>query len=416
MRVGSPARRAALVARTTPLDGEVDLVAFTGDDGVLFWQPGLALAGRGVAASVELPAGLHDVHRVGDLLSGIECWDEVGAPGCGPVAIGALPFDPTAPSSLVVPETVVGRDALGRAWLTTIDPAVSAPRDVGHGRGAPPPPPRQAPHRYQLDGSGPHERWCATVAEALDEIAAGQLEKVVLARFVDVEANRAIDRADVLARLQSLYPSCTVFAVGTFVGASPELLVRREGDEVVSHPVAGTVRRSGDPDTDARATAALLTSTKERREHALVVEAVVSALAPVCAELSVPATPSAVVLRNVSHLGTRVRGRLAQPLSALELAARLHPTPAVGGVPRDAALAYITAHEGFDRGRYAGPVGWVDGRGDGCWVVGIRSAELDGPRARLFAGNGIVAGADPVAELVETQLKLQALLAAVVRP
>ena len=413
MRVGSPARLAGLVARTTPLDGEVDLVACAGDDGVLFWQPGLGLAGRGVAASVELPAGIADVHRVADLLGGIECWDEVGAPGSGPLAIGALPFHPTAPSSLVVPETVVGRDASGRAWLTRIGQAMSVVPPVGHPVNSLP---RKAPHRYRLDASGPHERWCATVAAALDEIAAGRLEKVVLARYVDVEADTAIDRADVLARLRALYPSCTVFAVGTFVGASPELLVGREGDEVVSHPVAGTVRRSGDPDADARAAAALLASTKERREHALVVDAVVSALAPVCAELSVPATPSVVALRNLSHLGTRVRGRLTQSLSALELAARLHPTPAVGGVPREAALDYIAAHEGFDRGRYAGPVGWVDARGDGCWVVGIRSAELDGARARLFAGNGIVAGADPGAELAETQLKLQALLAAVVRP
>ena len=404
------ARVNGLIAHTTPLD-DVDLLAVAGDDGLLFWHEDIGLAGRGVAAAIDLPIGLDDVEAVCDALSGIECWDEVGAPGCGPVAIGALPFDRTAPATLVVPATLVGCDDSGRAWLTTIGPPQAPGKCLDRAST-----PRPSPHRFQLDASQPHEAWCAAVGRALEEISAGRLEKVVLARFVDVVADAPLDRGQVLARLRALHPSWVVFSVGSFLGASPELLVQRRTDVVACHPLAGTASRSGTPDADVHIAAELLASAKERHEHALVVEAVVAALAPVCAELVVPAAPSVVALRNVCHLGTPVRGRLARPLSALDLVARLHPTPAVAGSPREVALAYIAAHEGFDRGHYGGPVGWVDARGDGCWALGIRSAELDGNRARLFAGVGLVAGSDPEAELAETQAKLQALLAAVVRP
>jgi isochorismate synthase EntC len=181
--------------------------------------------------------------------------------------------------------------------------------------------------------------------------------------------------------------------------------------------MAGTVARSGDPEADRRLAAGLLASGKEREEHQYVVDAVASGLRPFCSTVSVPDEPSVVSFRNVSHLGTRVEGRLVAPAaSALELALALHPTPAVAGTPTDEALAYIEAVERLDRGRYAGPVGWVDGDGNGEFAVGIRSAELAGSTARLFAGVGIVADSEPAAELAETQLKLQALLAAVVRP
>jgi menaquinone-specific isochorismate synthase len=166
--------------------------------------------------------------------------------------------------------------------------------------------------------------------------------------------------------------------------------------------------------------AGLLASAKERAEHRFVVDDVASGLAPLCQRLDVPDQPSIVPLRNVSHLGTQVSGQLAGPPTAwptaLDLAATLHPTAAVGGTPRAAALDWLARREGFDRGPYAGPVGWVDARGDGEWMVGIRSALVQGTTARLYAGVGIVADSDPVAELAETQLKLQALLAALVRP
>jgi isochorismate synthase EntC len=196
---------------------------------------------------------------------------------------------------------------------------------------------------------------------------------------------------------------------------------------VLSHPLAGTVARSGDDVTDAALVAGLMASAKDRREHQLVVDAIAGRLAPLCRTLDVPAEPSVLALRNVSHLGTAIRGSLmaadgaamssaASLPTSLELAALLQPTPAVGGHPTEAALQWQRDHEGFERGCYAGPVGWVDNRGDGEWALGLRSANVSGRHASLYAGNGIVAGSGPEAELAETQLKLQALLAALVRP
>jgi menaquinone-specific isochorismate synthase len=272
----------------------------------------------------------------------------------------------------------------------------------------------------------PHEDWKDVVARAVEVMTTGELEKVVLARRIDITANRPFVISEVLGRLAALYPSCMVYSVEGFIGASPELLLRRTGDAVESHPLAGTVARSGDAHSDELLVAGLMASPKIRHEHQVVVDAVRTILAEVCAELEVPARPSVLGLRNVSHLATHITGRLngstdgrsARPgsPSALELVARLHPTPAVGGNPTDTAIRYLQEVEKFDRGRYAGPVGWLDARGDGAWAVGIRCAEVEGARARIYAGNGMVVGSDPDDELAETQLKLQALLAALVRP
>jgi menaquinone-specific isochorismate synthase len=262
--------------------------------------------------------------------------------------------------------------------------------------------------------------WGAAVADAVAAIGRGDVDKVVLARAVEVTADGPLVVADVLRRLIALFPSCTTFSIDHFVGASPELLVGRSDEDIHCRPLAGTVARSGDPDTDARLAAGLLASAKNRREHAFVVDRVTQLLSPLCDDLDAPSEPVIMQLRNVAHLATPIHGRLSGPASArpsaLALAALLHPTPAVAGTPTDAALDLIAELEGEPRGRYAGPVGWVDADGDGEWVVGIRSAEIDGPRARLMSGVGVVAGSDVDAELAETQLKLQALLAAIVRP
>jgi menaquinone-specific isochorismate synthase len=273
------------------------------------------------------------------------------------------------------------------------------------------------PDAFALTPSLSHAEWCALVERAVTDIRDGSLDKVVLAREVRVDANRAIDIRSVLERLRALYPSCLVFSIDGFIGASPELLLRRRGDAIESHPLAGTIPRSGDPIVDAQLAAALLASAKDRAEHRFVVEDVARVLSPWCDRLEVPPDPSIVPLRNVSHLGTHISGHLRPGApSALELAALLHPTPAVGGTPRAEALAWLASNEQLDRGPFAGPVGWVDRRGDGDWMVGIRSARVHGPTARLYAGVGVVADSDPAAELAETQLKLQALLAALVRP
>jgi isochorismate synthase len=213
------------------------------------------------------------------------------------------------------------------------------------------------------------------------------------------------------------YPSCMLFAVGGFVGASPELLVARTGDLVRSHPMAGTAPRSADPSTDARLAADLLASAKDQVEHRYTIDMVHDTLLPWCSYLDEEAQPSIVAMANVQHLATLVEGRLSSPpASALELMRALHPTPAVNGSPRAAALELIERYEGIDRGRYAGPVGWVDAQGNGEWAVGIRSAEIDGTTARLFAGVGVVADSDPELELAETRAKFQAVLNAILRP
>ncbi|HUR24237.1 MAG TPA: isochorismate synthase [Acidimicrobiales bacterium] len=407
----SPMTHAGLVARTEWVEDAISLVDFAGDGGALFGHGGLTgLASRGVALRV----------RAGDaasVLAGIEADDGVGLPGCGPVAVGALPFTGTSAGELVVPREVLGREPDGRAWRTTI--VGGAGRTAVAGDSPAGPPPLRAPDEFSLRPFPPHEEWCEAVAAAVAAIRNSHrtLVKVVLARQVLVEANRPIHPARVAARLGALYPSCMVFSIDGFVGASPELLVSRRGNQVWSQPLAGTIPRSGDPDVDHRLAAELLDSSKERQEHALVVDEVADRLRPHCESLSVPAVPEIVPLRNVSHLGTRISGRVgpAAP-SALGLALLLHPTPAVAGTPTTEALAFLNQLEPGDRGRYTGPVGWMDARGDGDWAVAIRCAELDGHRARLYAGAGVVADSTPEAELAETQLKLQALLAAVVRP
>jgi menaquinone-specific isochorismate synthase len=255
------------------------------------------------------------------------------------------------------------------------------------------------------------------VAEATARIRRGDAHKVVLARAVEVITDRPLTPFAVLDQLRRAYPASHLFSVDGFVGATPELLVARAGERVMAHPMAGTAPRSGDPSADARLAASLLASSNTRAEHRHTIDMVHDTLLPWCSYLDEEAEPSVVAMANVQHLGTRLEGRLSSPAaSVLELVAALHPTPAVGGTPRTEALALIAELEQLDRGRYAGPVGWVDAEGNGTWAVGIRSAEISGTTARLYAGVGVVADSDPASELAETRAKLQALLGAVVRP
>lgn len=420
---------AGLVARTVPLPVAPDLIAIGGRPGGVLWQrEEFGVAGRGAALRISLPRGLDsdEVASVAQVLSSLATEDSVGRPGSGPVALGALPFRRDAPAELVVPRWLAGRHG-DSAWLTTITP-VDGTAAGPAGEALDPMgtlkalesggPTGRPPDSFRLDPAIPHERWQDIVAGAVAAIATGRVQKVVVSRRVDVSANRPFVLPDILGRLAALYPSCMVFHVGGFVGASPELLVELRGREVRSHPLAGTVARSGDAAADRRLISALVNSAKERSEHRFVVDALTGALGPVCSELQVPEQPDVLGLRNVSHLATPIRGllRAESPASALQLVARVHPTPAVAGTPTAAALSYLNSAEGFDRGRFAGPVGWLDSRGDGSWALGIRSAAVEGAHASMYAGVGVVADSDPASELAETQLKLQALLAALVRP
>jgi isochorismate synthase len=392
-------------ARTRRLDIDVDLLAVAGRDGYLFEQAGAGVAGRGEA--IRLTA---DVRHVADALGAIEVDDEVGRPGCGPVAFAALPVADAASGSVVVPSLVVGRADDGTCWVTTIDrddiPPLVAPL-----------PHLASPGRFTVTSVRPPDEWCAMVATAVERLRAGALTKAVLAREVLVEADAPIDVAAVLRRLRAAYPGTMLYSVDGLVGATPELLVSRLGDVVRSHPFAGTTPRTGDPATDARAAEALLASAKDRAEHQVTIDMVLDTVLPFCSYVDSEPEPTIVSLANVQHLASRIEGRLSSPAAtALALVEALHPTPAVCGWPTAAARALIAELEGLDRGRYTGAVGWVDANGDGAFGVAIRGAEIDGPRARLFAGNGIVADSDPATELAETRAKLQAMLSAIVRP
>ncbi|MBT9557828.1 MAG: isochorismate synthase [Myxococcales bacterium] len=262
----------------------------------------------------------------------------------------------------------------------------------------------------------PRAHYEARVAAARDAVANGQLRKVVLARAVSVEAPawHGFALGATLAALAENHPTATVFGVGlrdshAFVGASPELLVHVDGLDLETHAVAGTAARGHDADADERLGAALLASAKDRLEHALVADGIADALGDDCGDVTV-APPRLVKLRNVQHLLSPLRATLRRPTPASSLAARLHPTPAVGGSPKAAALAWLERTEPRARGLYAGPVGWIDGAGSGTWVVGIRSALVSSAQAVAWAGAGIVAESDPASEWRETELKLQAVL------
>ena len=414
---GSPLDAATrLVARTRRVDHDLDLLALAGGDGVLFERTRVGMAGRGEALRIRL-------HDADEVLSAITVDDDVHAPGTGAVAFGALPFRPDPDAELVVPNVVWGRAEDGTRWVTHIaqpDALDRGPADSSlPGPAEPTLDPGGTPGAVRVAPARSATWWCDLVAEAtaaMGEAGDEGLRKVVLAREVLVEADQPFDRAAILGRLRAAFPGCFLFHVDGFLGASPELLVGRSGDIVRAQPMAGTAPRGGEPAADARLAAGLLASTTYRHEHQITIDMVHDTLLPWCSYLDYEAEPSVVGVANVQHLATLVEGRLSQPApSVLELVEALHPTPAVNGWPRDLATRWILEHEGFDRGRYAGAVGWVDSAGNGTWAVSIRCADVDGARARVCAGNGIVAGSDPVTELAETQAKLQAMLGALIR-
>jgi len=420
----------ALHARTVPLAYGPDALQFASSPTVLFDRPGLTLVGWGTA---ELVAA----DEADAALRAIPCDDQVGGPASGAVALGALPFTAAMSGLLVIPRFTMGiaSDAEGvtRRWATAVGPAdepLPSTRELfdaviwQYGAAPEAAEPDENVSVGAVSSALESAGYRAEVARAVAAMQApdARLRKVVLSRPVTVELSGRLALTPVLRRLRAAEPTCTVFAMptpdGTFFGASPELLVARHGARVTCHPLAGTVARGTTARTDADAQGRLAGSDKERAEHRYVVDDIAGMLAPLCEELSVPGSPSLVAFRSVAHLGSRITGRLAPPPpTILELLDRLHPTPAVGGTPRADALAAIAAGEPDDRGYWAGPVGWADARGDGEWMIGIRSALLDaagttpgGTALELRAGSGIVAGSDPSSEADETNVKLATVL------
>ncbi len=378
---------------------------------------------------------------VGDSPEGIG-----GGVGGGPIALGGFAFAPEGggaphwagfqPASLIVPEVALtrrgprrdGGDGGTEVRMTLA--AIASPDDLAedllvrlerrlaelHDEALPLLDPAPA-GRYQVASAMPPEHYEAAVVRAVQLIEKGDIEKIVLAREVQVHAGGEApiyDPAAVFGVLREAFPSCFVFCVGrgdaTLVAASPELLVRREGHRVSTLALAGSTRRSADPAVDDHLGEQLLRDESYREEHAIVARRIERALRPHAVWVAAAPEPELVRIANIQHLATPIRAQLAEPIETLELVGLMHPTPAVGGEPAAPALRQIPALEGLDRGWYSGPIGWIDATGDGEFCVALRCALLRGSVARCYAGNGIVRDSDPARELAETEVKLQALL------
>jgi salicylate biosynthesis isochorismate synthase/menaquinone-specific isochorismate synthase len=404
----------------------------------------LATLGESVVVSPEPGDRFHDAARqCGERLEAAELDDlfddPTAPPGAGVVWVGGFSFLEAGPWAdawrdlpsmrLALPRVSIARragpdpaarmtvavavepDADPTAELARVEALVDRLRlddDLG--------PTSFVPRDVQsvASSAAPPEHYEHAVSEAVSRIASGEFEKLVLAREVVLRSNESIDPVNAVLGLRESFPECTTFAVGSgssaFIGASPELLVRREGRRASTMALAGSARRGGDAETDALLGRQLLESEKNRSEHSIVVKRIERTLGRISAWVATGEKPELVKVKNIQHLATPIRAQLTEPRPAIELAGLLHPTPAVGGEPWPEAADAIRSLEGFDRGWYTGGVGWMDFFEDGEFHVALRSAMIDGNRARLFAGAGIVADSDPAAELAETETKLQALL------
>jgi salicylate biosynthesis isochorismate synthase len=450
-RLGSAVRRAritgeALGAITVPLGADVDpaAVAFAsrrgGEPSFVFEQPdrrGSALAGLGCVRELRAqgPERFADVAAAWRALGAAAAMDDPDGPvGAGPVAVGGFAFAdhgsgaphwaPFPPASLHVPEVALQRRdgevrltlaALARPDDTPEELLAALDRRLASMRQAAMPLLDPDPlTSTRIVSAMPPEHYVSAVARAVERIRAGGLEKIVLAREVAVHAPAPHDVAAIHAVLRDAFPQCFVFAVSrgdhAFIAASPELLVRREGLRASTLGLAGSTRRSADPAVDDHLGEQLLRSRKDRHEHVIVVQRIERALRPHAVWVTAAPEPVIAKMANIQHLATPIRAQLTRPMSAVELAGTLHPTPAVGGEPLHVARPLIPALEGLDRGWYAGPVGWTDAGEDGEFCVALRSALLSDGIARCFAGVGVVGDSDPAAELAETEVKLQALL------
>ena len=403
--------------RSRPLDGQVDLNNVCRGDGLLFVRDGVGAAGRGVTAAVN-------EGRVAEVLGNLRPADgTVPPPGHGPLLFGVVPFLPSRAATFTLPRVVVTKDNEGTAWVTLTaaheDDLTDAAMDSAVADAVSGAAPGATSNSFSVEPLTPVDEYLGAVVAARDAVRAGRLLKAVIARDLAVTASAPMDVHAVLLRLRASFGSSYRFCIDGLIGASPELLVQVEGRTVRSHPLAGTAPRTGDPATDARLAAELVASTKNQVEHRVVIDMVHDTLLPWCSYLDWEPEPSVVTVANVQHLGTAVEGALSEPRpSVMTLVRALCPTPALGGAPSADAIDFIDSVEPMDRGNYGGAVGILDTRGDGTFAVTIRCAEFSTDRrsARLFAGGGIVAESDPVAELAETQSKFQAMLSAIVRP
>jgi len=370
-------------------------------DDYLFVSPTASVHGRDAAFTLA-PGPDPLWRRAAALLA------EATASGmAAPVLIGAIPFDVSRPARLVIPRQSRRDGPLDRRSMANTASASSAltPRT--------------------MNSVPPEAGYEAAVTDALARFATGELDKVVLARTLEITLDAPPDRPSLMRRLLQRNPHGFTFAIpledrginietpAAFLGASPELLLRRQGRRVILNPLAGSAARQADPAADRAAADALLASAKDRHEHAIVIDSIAAALRPYCSQLRLPDGPTLTSTDALWHLSTWIEAELDDPaVSALELALALHPTPAVCGHPTDMAFAAIHDLEPFDRGFFAGLVGWCDAQGDGEWAVSLRCAESRGASLRLYAGAGVVPGSQPAHELAETGVKFRTMLAA----
>ena len=407
-----------LYVRSAQLPDITNLLSLLPAEGGLAWVHGPATNQHGIV-------GWDEIARI--TISGPErfsraqrWWSQQCAisEGDNPIAFASFAFDKQPGTSVVViPKVSIKRDELGTTLTITSDSPVtdleiseliakvSRPHVLSRGLN----------QVTWLDGSRPVAQWQAAVDVAVSRINLGELDKVVLARDIVAQLDEPLHIGSLLLRLNEAFPECWTFCVDGLVGATPELLIRRDGEHVTSRVLAGTMRRSRDSDRDGQLAAELLGSDKDQEEHVYAVESVAAALATHCTDLKVPAQPFILRLANVQHLATDVTGELVDAAPALALAASLHPTAAVCGTPTERATQVIRELEGMDRGRYSAPVGWLAANGDGEFGIALRCALIENAertKLRLFAGCGIVAGSTGESEVAESQAKFGAMKAA----
>ena len=416
-----------LFVRTVPLRDRADslvrrlppgpsLAWLSGDDGLVGWGEAARMEPE-VSPTDTTPTDNSRIARAArwftSLLEHTEVEDEVNLPGTGLVTFGTFTFAPTSPgSALIVPRVIVGRRG-DRTWLTTItDEPGEHPEELLLPTRVPRP---IGPLRWRPGSLTPRE-WMDVTARTIRRIRAGELDKAVLARDVYAEADEPMDVRVLLDRLRVRFPGCFTFSVDGMVGATPELLLRVQGREFTSLVLAGTRARGQDAESDRLLGQEMMDSAKDVEEHGLAVDSLRVAMEPLTEELTIPARPHLLTLANVQHLATDAHARLSPRVSALDAVAALHPTAAVGGTPTESAMRLIAEVEGMDRGGYSGPVGWLDGAGNAEWGIALRGARVEGHRARLYAGCGIVAGSDPEAELAETEAKFRVMREALTDP
>ncbi|MCU1546511.1 MAG: Isochorismate synthase [Homoserinimonas sp.] len=406
----------SLIVETTPISDPGPLVSLLDGGSPLLWRRrGFGLSGHGVALRLEF-SGEHRMSEAAatwrDLVSRASVTDPLCRPGTGLVALASFAFSASSGQSsvLIVPSVIIGRSGDG-CWLTRVTttalPEAALPRIRPLGQ----------PFSAQLvPGRMSAERYTAAVQSAVARIRNHDLSKVVIARDLVGTAPVGADIRHVIAALADGYPDCWTFAVDGFIGSSPETLVAVRAGSVTARVLAGSAARGVDATTDAEAASALATSTKDQDEHEFAVQSVLSSLRPHSPAVTASEVPFTLKLPNLWHLASDIEGTLTDGSTSLDLLSSLHPTAAVAGTPTVDALAVIEELEPFDRGRYAGPVGWVGADGDGEWAIALRSAQLSvAGGITAWAGAGVVAESNPEHELVETRMKFRPIVEAFTR-